>query len=294
MLEQEDISEQLRKENVNLLVCSANMGNQEPDQDSLDAWIPRDGLMVDALKDQPYPLNGDKLQKTYPVKKSEKFDIIVIGMQEATFDVETAANNNYQNSEATITFNESLSTMTKNLLPNAYKAQKAVTDLTKSKNHIQPKSFKMAMATNMSGIEVNPRKPSSLLSLSARRSPKPLSVPGRSFAKTGMESGQSARSLKGLRREPSDQSLILEDISPAPPSSDRTLNSVQKATLSDTKTLHRLLQEQLPSYEHAVSYQRGQMRLLLYFNADEINLEVLSVKAQNTGKGGKCSGIQVL
>jgi hypothetical protein len=55
---------------------------------------------------------------------------------------------------------------------------------------------------------------------------------------------------------------------------------------SDTKVLHALFQRQLPSYKHAVSYQRGQMRLMVFHNDNDIPVDVISIKAQNTGKGG--------
>ena len=56
---------------------------------------------------------------------------------------------------------------------------------------------------------------------------------------------------------------------------------------SDTKILHALMQSRLPSYKHAISYQRGQMRLMLFYNdKNDVSLEVISIKAQNTGKGG--------
>jgi len=54
----------------------------------------------------------------------------------------------------------------------------------------------------------------------------------------------------------------------------------------DTHFLHRILENRLPSYSRAVSHQRGQMRLMIFYDENEISLDVLSVKAQNTGRGG--------
>jgi len=54
----------------------------------------------------------------------------------------------------------------------------------------------------------------------------------------------------------------------------------------DTRLLHQMLQERLPSYTRAVSYQRGQMRMMIFYKDDAITLDVLSVKAQNTGRAG--------
>ncbi len=55
----------------------------------------------------------------------------------------------------------------------------------------------------------------------------------------------------------------------------------------DTQFLHQMLAKRLPSYTRAVSYQRGQMRLMIFYKRDEISMNLLSVKAQNTGKGGR-------
>ena len=55
---------------------------------------------------------------------------------------------------------------------------------------------------------------------------------------------------------------------------------------SDTDILHCLIEDQLPSYKRAVSFQQGEMRLIMYYRDTSIDLDVLSVKAQNTGKGG--------
>ena len=69
----------------------ANLGNAQPDASSLEAWIPPDGKCTAALQ---YPAN-------YPVPnqfstfdeymETDQFDIIVIGMQEATWFDESGA-----------------------------------------------------------------------------------------------------------------------------------------------------------------------------------------------------------
>jgi hypothetical protein len=58
------------------------------------------------------------------------------------------------------------------------------------------------------------------------------------------------------------------------------------AEWEDTDVLHYMFEDQLPSYKRALSYQQGEMRLLVYYRETDIDLDVLSVKAQNTGKGG--------
>ena len=73
---------------LQLLVCSGNLGNAQPDLDSLAAWIPENGRCRDALKLQAnYPIKDQKSSSTFEeYTEIDQFDIIVIGMQEATFE----------------------------------------------------------------------------------------------------------------------------------------------------------------------------------------------------------------
>jgi len=56
------------------------------------------------------------------------------------------------------------------------------------------------------------------------------------------------------------------------------------ANWEDTDILHFQFDEQLPSYERALSYQLGEMRLMVYYLKTSVELDVLSVKAKPTGK----------
>eukprot|EP00934_Nitzschia_sp_Nitz4_P004460 Nitzschia sp. Nitz4//scaffold28_size193895//5587//8745//NITZ4_001620-RA/size193895-processed-gene-0.245-mRNA-1//-1//CDS//3329545847//4450//frame0 len=55
---------------------------------------------------------------------------------------------------------------------------------------------------------------------------------------------------------------------------------------ADTDVLHYRFEDQLQGYDRALSYQLGEMRMMIYFNPQEIDLEVLSVKYKPTGAGG--------
>lgn len=100
---------------LRVLVCSGNMGNALPDPESIAAWIPRDGCYSQVVKNQEYPVpakaetnalfheiglpplkersqngtdNKTNSNGSAPFDKDDDyFDIIVIGMQEATFEV---------------------------------------------------------------------------------------------------------------------------------------------------------------------------------------------------------------
>ncbi len=100
------------KDYLTVLICSANVGNAEPTAASFGEWIPHDGEILGTIRDTPYPvmkttnggesldlslsdidfsehLSGDlkKVKKMLRKleKKSKKYDIIVMGMQEAAF-----------------------------------------------------------------------------------------------------------------------------------------------------------------------------------------------------------------
>lgn len=89
---------------LRVLICSGNLGNALPDPDSIAAWLPRDGCYSEVVENPYYPLpdpdeRDTLLQelrvKTIPDhaptesenKNGDHFDIIVIGLQEATFSV---------------------------------------------------------------------------------------------------------------------------------------------------------------------------------------------------------------
>ena len=58
---------------LKVLICTANMGNAEPTEDSMEQWIPTDGACS-----RVNTLSGAIKPKGY-------FDIVVIGMQESTW-----------------------------------------------------------------------------------------------------------------------------------------------------------------------------------------------------------------
>lgn len=66
---------------ITVLICSANIGNKAPTQESLWEWIPADGLMKDVLS------KGDTSWDAEQPNDEGYFDIIAIGMQEASFEV---------------------------------------------------------------------------------------------------------------------------------------------------------------------------------------------------------------
>jgi len=65
---------------LTVLVCSANVGNAEPTPESFAEWVPLDGDIAGPLSKTKYPVDG--VADSAP---GGKFDVIVLGMQEAAF-----------------------------------------------------------------------------------------------------------------------------------------------------------------------------------------------------------------
>ncbi|KAL7551028.1 hypothetical protein ACHAWF_014223 [Thalassiosira exigua] len=80
-----------------VLVCSANVGNAEPTPESFGRWVPDDGSIEDPLASTRYPVEAagaeavrasllrDVLRQAAAGEVRRKFDLIVLGMQEAAF-----------------------------------------------------------------------------------------------------------------------------------------------------------------------------------------------------------------
>jgi hypothetical protein len=204
---------------LQLLVCSANLGNEQPDDDSLADLIPEDGRCTQVLKTpQTYPIrtiqedgedgdsDGDQQSSFDDYESTDQFDIIVIGLQESTFDIpeDLAAGGNIRVSVPAV------QPIVDRGLKSIKKARKAVTN----------------GANLASGSQDHTKK----------QGKWPLII------------------------KPDEWN-------------------------GGTVVLHKMLEGRLPSYEHIVSFQRGQMRLEV-FSSQDIDVQVLRVTAQNTGRGG--------
>jgi len=80
---------------LRVLICTINAGNAEPSVDSIAVLIPYDGCADNVVKETPYPIGFHQreqkmVSKIKPLGRKPgssfgRFDIIVVGMQEATF-----------------------------------------------------------------------------------------------------------------------------------------------------------------------------------------------------------------
>lgn len=97
-----------------VLVCTANMGNAKPNEESIGAWLPKGGRCRDVLEEDGHAMddatggggteavrasvlkrtNGEGGGSSPSVLDERCFDVIVIGMQEATFSTKKTAGRN--------------------------------------------------------------------------------------------------------------------------------------------------------------------------------------------------------
>uniref|UniRef100_A0A7S2END7 Inositol polyphosphate-related phosphatase domain-containing protein n=1 Tax=Ditylum brightwellii TaxID=49249 RepID=A0A7S2END7_9STRA len=121
-------------EALTVLICSCNMGNAEPTASSFGAWVPDDGDVKAMLLDTLYPVPSEIVPKNSPSKDAitvgnvptepGNFDVIVLGMQEATFDVDSKEMDSDEEaaSRATEESKKKKKKKTKNPIKKAYKA----------------------------------------------------------------------------------------------------------------------------------------------------------------------------
>jgi hypothetical protein len=232
---------------IKVLVCTANMGNEAPNVESISEWIPNDGDTKAVLQNQRYPVRASSTEKKLtsnalcetledvclaetPNKieenndgnngvdnEDENFHIIAIGMQEATFE-------------------SSKTRVNSKVIQRIQQVTTAVEQVTKDQNNNKERKFNFKKWASELASKKDEYFPSS-----------------------------------------TDRNGHFE-----PKKEDHDYDKSQ----GDTHLLHQILSDRLPSYTRAVSYQRGQMRLMIFYKKDKISLNVLGVKAQNTGKAG--------
>lgn len=234
---------------IKVLVCSGNLGNAKPSLNS--DWIPQDGSCHEALSNPKYPLQD---QPTYTGTPAEKFDLIVIGLQEATFDP------NKSNEKA---------------------AETTRTEQMADGENIDEWDESTRTPANDEGRDISTQYSSSS---SMAISESLHSVAARAVQKSPV--GKMSRALSTLTANRNHHTA------------NNTIHSQPKKELlpDGTATLHSQFQQHLPSYQQKVSFQRGEMRLLVYAHCQQEldastttnikSLEVESIGAKNTGKGG--------
>jgi hypothetical protein len=271
-----------KQHKINVLVCSGNLGNQQPDKDSLAAWIPYDGKLDDVTASQRYPVQeaSNGAERVHSVvhtckqtddnnNQKDFFDIIVIGMQEATFEVDSSGGALTSISAANL------------LASQAVKAQKAVVGLTLAKDHLKSSRHgKQNRTRSFVWRALHPFQTKEQTEIKEETKNKSLVVLEAAPIDGSTVTYPSIHSSKDHPSTIVKHESTMSDNDPLVPS------TVAAMSRTDTKVLHEMLQNQLPTYNHSVSYQRGQMRLMIFHNESDVSMDVISIKAQNTGIGG--------
>ena len=121
------------KDTIKILVCSGNLGNAEPNKESIEEWIPSEGCIDEVILKSQYPVDTDFVEtNNFNEKKvsfntsDNKIDIIVIGMQESTFQTQSNKKNIFDRSTHNIV--SPIISSTRSLRNLKKKQQKELTD----------------------------------------------------------------------------------------------------------------------------------------------------------------------
>lgn len=275
-------------DDLNILICTTNMGNKEPSVSSMESWIPYDGEIH--TSSSPYPVpplpntffneesgspffqnnsnNNDNNntssieQQTMKINindnnnipknntnknknmEKERFDIIVIGMQEATFlqnNTSTSSTTNDENNK-----NCTTSINTSFILAEEGKPADLINSNESNNNE-----------DNDVPDNNNPKKKKKKLKKNAVKLLLPLYA-----------MGADANHLK------KQSNLLLQD------------PGALLSVLGGTKILQKVIAKRCPSYEIIIHNQRGEMRMIVLVKKNLVNdIEYLDCLAGNTGIG---------
>ena len=258
---------------LQLLVITVNMGNAPPSASDIAAMLPQDG--------------------------AEKFDLIVVGMQESMFVVNNHAGGGGAEDDDVTAKSTSSSSLASSLSRTETTTQKrppplqtgGETSLTRSKAEVsdddEPTSPAPFDLRRLSSKEKKKKKQKKALKagdgfekLFAKI--RGVTASSDTSVRSGPDSPEKSTSLKVSRRN----SNVLDFTAALP---------------EDTRLLQSLFADRLPSYQPVVRHSRGEMRLHVYVRSNLLPCIVdVTVRAENTGlahllanKGGIAARIAV-
>jgi len=300
------------------------MGNAEPTPATIATWIPPDGdfsvstqskypirQLPDSLfsEDEGSPFDNKGPDVHHFRRRAEKFDIIAIGMQEATFNLKEGARNIEKDVEQEVKQNEKIegrkdgfSTVTMSLNTATYNQSNTRDDrkLNKSmptvRNENRSASVvrrnKIRKSSFLSGIST-----SDVMYYATDKIITPLATVGN--ASLGIVNQATDKIIVIPLQTVGNVSLdvvnqatdkIVTPLHMIAADADHTKKSIlldhPATAFGGTKVLQKLIMSRCPSYDCPVHYQRGEMRLLILVRKDIAHLlEDVSCKAGNTGVG---------
>jgi len=265
---------------ITVLICSANVGNAQPTAESLAAWIPEDG----------------SIQEVSGQEGQGQFTVIVIGMQEASFEVISgteAVNNSgtediYDSGSSvaspSTSFDEEDSKRKDSKqveMPLPVQVEHIPTNVT---DLVQSKSMGSKNSSELNNKNIVTQIPNGWFIKGVIN----LGQDVANVAKAGLEGVETAYTLTSQQV----RSVVgTQDGLKGPPIF-RVLNQFEDNECGaelyggDTACLASLVRDRLPSYKFVVNYLRGQMRLMLLVRQLWVNdVSDVECKAENTGLG---------
>jgi len=316
------------KKPLKLLVCSGNLGNAEPDLESLNAWVPADGLCHQVVDDQKYPvvverkdfqssdsdstddscLNWDKRddgnnkyrEDEKAAKRLERFDLIVFGMQESTFEVGSSDDDEESEEEVEEDLGEAEESGNTNESKEILTMENLEVASSASSESIESTDVNVTSGDETSGDDSKHKKKKKRslrkgFTKNAKQTSKSaLKHVSKTAKKTGKHvSKQGKKAVKLAAKAVEKATGQAEKVARKGAGVVNTLAASRNNTrdngeylLDGTSVLHELLETRLPSYRRLLSYQRGEMRLIIYSLNQNHSVHIKSTRAQNTGVGG--------
>jgi len=285
------------KDYLTVLICSANVGNAEPTAASFGEWIPNDGEILGTIRDTPYPVmktsnGGDSLELSLSdidvsehlsgdlkkvkkmlrklEKKAKKYDIIVMGMQEAAF-TEKSKKKQHSGVEEDLDTSERVSERGGYLSDDAGDVSLEEGAIQNGSSNVKA-SMTSSMASNAS--ENKEKRVGSGLAEKGSKTPKKI-------FKQIVKVNLMLRGVTASQTYTRNPTLRDKDNATA------KMKQINVPTSYDSRKFRELISNQCPSYELVVSFLRGEMRLFILALekvADEIG-DSVCINAENTGIG---------
>eukprot|EP00980_Cylindrotheca_fusiformis_P006675 scaffold1391_cov123-Cylindrotheca_fusiformis.AAC.13 len=237
------------------------------------------------------------------------FEIIVIGMQEATFDTqhdESSTQRGSERSERTVTLSSEDDSdidieldedkgseafigeieLSEEMQPVYTKSdgdlpiledETSTSRNNRSQELVLPSVIEGDIAGDLISDQTLKRKKKRGVFGAAMKAGKKTLKVGKMTIKAGKKTAKAAQTLISEKNHTNREPPTAQQMSA--PTEEGGMRAWE-----DTDVLHYMFDGQLPSYQRALSYQLGEMRLMVYYLKSSIALDVLSVNAKPTGK----------
>mmetsp|Transcript_22475 Transcript_22475/g.62370 ORF Transcript_22475/g.62370 Transcript_22475/m.62370 type:complete len:781 (+) Transcript_22475:100-2442(+) len=281
-----DTSRQLR-----LLVCSANLGNAQPDPESLAAWIPEDGLCHEVIRSNPpFPLMMKKVDEAST--RSKPVEVEFDEEEEESDDEESQFRPSPSERVVVISPEKrkkvigSLIDWSKVLKEKMEADNLELIDGTPRASQMKVEGHDQfdIIVIGMQEATFDPPSTRPELDKGADHSFH-FKIPVVAPVAKKVLAPVAQKVFKGGRKAAATVGGLTQNVDYVKQDSQHAIVK-RRDWGGGSSVLHALLDSRLPSYDRLVSFQRGQMRLEVYVNCSQVDCETLHTEAQNTGRGG--------